>query len=95
MLAENLPSYGSHYFLVRVRFDITRKIDINFNNYFQNKNNVNAYLGISFIGISVYNFHDRETPIKVIFRSMINNLFSILFEFKDLLLETIRKFILS
>ncbi|CAF3594973.1 unnamed protein product [Adineta steineri] len=57
MLAENLPSYGSHYFLVR------------------NKNNVLAYLGISFIGISVYNYHDRETPLKIYYWRQLENLY--------------------
>ncbi|CAF3360159.1 unnamed protein product [Rotaria sp. Silwood1] len=57
MLAENLPSYGSHYFLVR------------------NKNNVYAYLGISFIGISVYNYHDRETPVKIYYWRQLENLY--------------------
>ncbi|CAF3275197.1 unnamed protein product [Rotaria socialis] len=57
MLAENLPSYGSHYFLVR------------------NKNNVYAYLGISFVGISVYNYHDRETPIKIYYWRQLENLY--------------------
>ncbi|UJR25952.1 hypothetical protein I4U23_007300 [Adineta vaga] len=57
MLAENLPSYGSHYFLVR------------------NKNNVLAYLGISFIGISVYSYHDRETPLKIYYWRQLENLY--------------------
>ncbi|CAF3502946.1 unnamed protein product [Rotaria sordida] len=57
MLAENLPSYGSHYFLVR------------------NKNNVYAYLGISFVGISVYNYHDRETPVKIYYWRQLENLY--------------------
>jgi len=57
MLAENLPSYGSHYFLVR------------------NKNNVAAYLGISFIGISVYAYHDRETPSKIYYWRQLENLY--------------------
>ncbi|CAF0775213.1 unnamed protein product [Adineta ricciae] len=57
MLAENLPSYGSHYFLVR------------------NKNNVAAYLGISFIGISVYSYHDRETPLKIYYWRQLENLY--------------------
>jgi hypothetical protein len=57
MLAENLPSYGSHYFLVR------------------NKNNVLAYLGISFVGISVYNYQDRETPLKVYYWRQLENLY--------------------
>lgn len=57
MIAENLPSYGSHYFLVR------------------NKNNVPAYLGISFIGISVYNYHDRETALKVYYWKQLENLY--------------------